>query len=90
MGDLVFSQHFLALCCRQATCHCTRGAIHTLMEGEAELFDCGCNNTFELDLAGARRLLDKIMVSQDATIFCFSENWRSYFLDRYQLPHTST
>jgi hypothetical protein len=32
----------------------------------------------------------KKKVSQDATIFCFGENWRRYFLDRYQLLRTST
>jgi hypothetical protein len=50
----------------------------------------GVEGRFELDLAGARRLLGEIMVSQDATIFCFGENQRSYFLERYQLPRTST
>jgi hypothetical protein len=43
----------------------------------------GVEGGFELDLAGARRLLGEIMVSQDATIFCFGDNWWSYFLGRY-------
>jgi hypothetical protein len=50
----------------------------------------GVEGWFELDLAGAQRLLGKIMVSQDATFFCFGENWWSYFLERYQLLRTST
>jgi hypothetical protein len=34
----------------------------------------GVEGGFELDLAGARRLLGEIMVSQDATISVFGEN----------------
>jgi hypothetical protein len=75
----------------EATGHHTCGAIRTLVEGEAKLRDRGCHDAFELDLAGARRLLGKIMVSQDATIFCFLVKIsRSYFLERYQLTRTST
>jgi hypothetical protein len=67
----MFSRRFLALCRHWATCQCTCGAICTLAESEAELWDGGCHDAFELDLAGARRFLGKIMVSQDITIFCF-------------------
>jgi hypothetical protein len=51
----------------------------------------GVEGGFELDLAGAQRLLGKMMVSQGATIFCLLVKIsRSYFLERYQLPRTST
>jgi hypothetical protein len=50
----------------------------------------GVEGGFKLDLAGAWRLLDEIMVSEDATIFCVGENWRSYFLERYQLSCTTS
>jgi hypothetical protein len=50
----------------------------------------GVEGRFELDLAGAWRLLGKMMVSQDATIFVVVGISGSYFLERYQLPHTST
>ncbi len=45
----------------------------------------GVEGGFELDLAGAQRLLGEIMVSQDATIFRVGKNWQSYFLEKYQL-----
>jgi hypothetical protein len=57
---------YLALCRCQATCQRTCGAIRTLAEGGAIVWDHGCLDAFELDLAGARRLLGEIMVSQEA------------------------
>jgi hypothetical protein len=41
---------------------------------------------FELDLAGARRLLGEVMVSQDATIFVFGENQRELFSGKISAP----
>jgi hypothetical protein len=41
---------------------------------------------FELDLAGAWRLLGKITVSQDATIFVFGENQQELFLGKISAP----
>ena len=46
----------------------------------------GVEGGFELDLAGARRLLGKIVVSQDATIFCFGENQRELFSGKISAP----
>jgi hypothetical protein len=42
---------------------------------------------FELDLAGARKLLGKIMVSQDANIILFfGENQRELFSGKISAP----
>jgi hypothetical protein len=56
------------------------------MEGGAELWGRGCHDAFELDLAGAQRLLGKYMVSQDATIFCFGENQQELFSGKTSAP----
>jgi hypothetical protein len=78
----------LALCCRRATCKNTCGAIRTLAEGGAELWDRGCHDAFELDLAGARRLLGKIMVSYPKTLlfFVFGENQPELFSGKISAP----
>jgi hypothetical protein len=92
---------FLALCRHRATCQCTCCAIRTLAEGGAKLWDRGSNDAFELDLAGAKRLLGKIMVSQDTTVLVLGGNqwglvWKDTssrvplpdLIDFYQYPGT--
>jgi hypothetical protein len=44
------------------------------MEGRVNQRELGSHYTFKLDLAGARRLLGEIMVSQDTTIFVLRKN----------------
>jgi hypothetical protein len=79
---------FFPFPCQCGTSHHTRGAAitHTSAKERVDQRELESHDSFELDLAGARRLLGKIMMSQDATIFVFGENQQELFFGKISAP----